>query len=85
MGICSWLVFGLICGLVARALLPGNQSMGLIKTSLLGVGGSFVGGWLGALIMGRNPTLLHPSGFIGSVLGAIVLLALGHWFFGRGS
>jgi uncharacterized membrane protein YeaQ/YmgE (transglycosylase-associated protein family) len=81
MGICGWVVFGFFAGLIARALVPGNQSMGIIKTSLLGIGGSFVGGSIGALILGRNPMDLHPSGFIGAVLGSLVLLALGHWFF----
>ncbi len=72
--ICSWLVFGLIVGVVARAVMPGEQPMGLLRTSLLGIGGSFVGGMLGRLLVG-----VPASGFIGSVLGAIVLLLV----FGR--
>jgi uncharacterized membrane protein YeaQ/YmgE (transglycosylase-associated protein family) len=83
MGICAWIVFGFFAGLIARALLPGNQAMGLIKTTLLGIGGSFIGGEVAALILGRSPFVLHPSGFIGSVLGALLLLLAGHWFFGR--
>lgn len=85
MGICSWIIFGFLAGLIARAVLPGNQSMGLVKTTLLGIAGSFVGGGLAALLMGRNMLVLHASGLIGAVLGAIVLLVVGHWLFGRGS
>jgi uncharacterized membrane protein YeaQ/YmgE (transglycosylase-associated protein family) len=81
MGICGWVVFGFFAGLIARAVLPGEQSMGLVKTTLLGIAGSFVGGSISALILGRNPMALHPSGFLGAILGSIVLLALGHWFF----
>jgi uncharacterized membrane protein YeaQ/YmgE (transglycosylase-associated protein family) len=85
MGLCGWIVFGFFAGLVARALLPGRQGMGFIKTTLLGAGGSFVGGGLAALLLGRDPLALHPSGFIGAVIGAIVLLVLGHVFFGKSS
>jgi uncharacterized membrane protein YeaQ/YmgE (transglycosylase-associated protein family) len=78
MGICSWLVFGLVVGVIARAILPGEQRMGLIKTSLVGIGGSFVGGLLGTILSGGRWSF-HPSGIIGSVIGAIVLILL----FGR--
>lgn len=83
MGLCSWLVFGFLAGLIARALMPGEQRMGLIKTTLLGIAGSFAGGFVGSLILGHSPRVLHPSGFVGAVLGALLLLALGSWFFKR--
>jgi len=76
MGICSWLVFGFLAGLLARAILPGRQSMGLIATTLLGIAGSFVGGLLGALLTGHSLWHFHSSSFIGSVIGALVLLAV---------
>lgn len=76
MSIILFVVFGLIVGLLARALLPGRQGMGLGMTALLGVAGSFVGGFLGALITDSRVTDLNTAGVIGSVLGAILLLVL---------
>lgn len=77
MGLCGWLVFGLIAGAVARFLMPGEQRMGLLATSLLGIGGSFVGGVIWAVLFGYNWRVLQPSGFIGAVIGALVLLLIG--------
>jgi uncharacterized membrane protein YeaQ/YmgE (transglycosylase-associated protein family) len=74
MSLLLFLVFGLVVGLIARAVLPGRQRMGLIATMLLGAAGSFVGGFLGALISDSKITELNTAGIIGSVLGAIVLL-----------
>lgn len=79
MGLCGWIVFGFLAGLVARAFFPGEQKLGFIHTTLLGVGGSFVGGAISSLLMGHPLFHFHPSGFIGAVIGAIVLLAV----FGR--
>ena len=78
MGLLVFIVFGLIVGLIARAVMPGRQSMGLGMTTLVGVAGSFVGGLLGNLISGRSVLDLTTAGFIGSIIGAlVVLLALG--------
>ena len=77
MGICGWVVFGFLAGLVARALMPGNQPMGFLKTTLLGVAGSFVGGFLTSLLIHQDPMVIHASGFIGAVVGAFVLLFAG--------
>jgi uncharacterized membrane protein YeaQ/YmgE (transglycosylase-associated protein family) len=74
MSILTFIVFGLIVGLIARALLPGRQSMGLIATMALGVIGSFVGGFLASLITDSKVTDLNTAGLVGSVIGAIVLL-----------
>ena len=66
---------GFVIGLLARALLPGADHMGLLATSVLGIAGSFVGGLIGRLI---NPpqegAAFHPAGFFLSIVGAIVLL-----------
>lgn len=77
MGICSWIIFGFLAGLVARALMPGKQALGFVATTLLGVGGSFVGGFLGAFLTGSGWRVLHPSGFLGAIVGAVILLAVG--------
>ena len=79
MGLCGWIIFGFLTGLLARAVTPGEHRMGFIRTTLLGVIGSFVGGLLGALIRGRDIMVLEPSGFIGAVLGAVALLAFAGW------
>ena len=76
MGILLFILFGLIVGLVARALLPGRQSMGVVMTAVLGMIGSFVGGLLGNLLAGRPLTDLNAAGFIGSLICAVGLLAL---------
>lgn len=74
MAILGWIVFGFVVGVIARFLIPGPQPMGLIMTTLLGVGGSFAGGWLGSLVHGGPLDVAEPSGWIGSIIGAIVLL-----------
>lgn len=76
MGVILFLLFGLVVGLVARALLPGRQTMGLLATILLGCGGSFVGGFLGNLLAGRDVTMLTSAGFFGSLAGALIVLLL---------
>jgi len=66
------IVIGFIVGLLARAVMPGEQKMGLILTTVLGIAGSVVAGYLGQAI-----GLYHAgqgAGFIGSIVGAIVLL-----------
>ncbi len=72
--IIGWMISGLIIGLIARALVPGRQAIGLLRTMLLGIVGSFIGGFAGFLIMGGEP--LQASGWIGSIIGAVVLLVL---------
>ncbi|AKF79911.1 GlsB/YeaQ/YmgE family stress response membrane protein [Myxococcus fulvus] len=77
MGIIAFLVIGLLAGLLARALMPGNQSMGLVATTLLGIVGSFVGGFVGSLFRSDGRVFdLHPSGLLFSVLGALLVLFL---------
>ena len=63
---------GLVVGLVARAVLPGTQSMGLILTAVLGIAGSFAAGFLGQAVGFYQAG--QGAGFIGSVIGAILLL-----------
>jgi uncharacterized membrane protein YeaQ/YmgE (transglycosylase-associated protein family) len=77
MSILLFVLFGLIVGLLARALMPGNQNMGLLMTTVLGVVGSFVGGFLVSLVTSHHVTEFHTAGLVGSVLGAIVVLFIG--------
>jgi len=74
MSILGTLFIGLIVGLVARALKPGDDRMGLIMTALLGVAGSFVAGYLGAALGLYQPG--DVAGFFASVIGAVILLAV---------
>lgn len=71
-----WTVFGLVVGALARLLVPGRQPIGLVGTIALGIGGSFLGGFVANLIQGYPILALHTVGFIGSLLGAILLLLL---------
>jgi len=84
MSIILFVVFGLVVGLIARALLPGKQKMGLLMTTVLGVIGSFIGGFLASLITDSRVTDFNTAGMIGSVIGAIVLLLVAGRFFTQG-
>ena len=76
MSILMFILFGLIVGFLARAIMPGRQSMGFVATALVGIGGSFVGGIVGNLLSGGPILSLHTAGFIGSIIGALVVLAV---------
>ena len=80
----GWLVFGLVAGFIARALVPGRDDIGLLRTILLGIVGSMVGG----LIAGGLTVWLrgfHPAGWIGSIIGAIIVLVIYNKVTGRKS
>ena len=72
MGIITTIIVGFIVGLIARALKPGNDSMGIIFTTLLGIAGALIAGFLGQAL-GLYSTG-EPVGWIASVIGAILLL-----------
>ncbi|RPH67315.1 MAG: GlsB/YeaQ/YmgE family stress response membrane protein [Myxococcaceae bacterium] len=77
MGIISMVVVGLIAGLIARAIMPGADPMGWIATIILGVVGSFVGGFLASAVLGRSAgNGLEPAGIVGSIIGALIVLAI---------
>lgn len=65
-------VVGFVVGLIARALLPGDQKLGLLLTAVLGVAGSFLAGFIGQALGWYSAG--QGAGFIGSVVGALVLL-----------
>jgi len=72
--IITLIIIGLIAGFVARALVPGDDSMSIPATIALGIVGSFVGGFLASLIGRGDGSYLNAVGIIGSVIGAIVAL-----------
>jgi uncharacterized membrane protein YeaQ/YmgE (transglycosylase-associated protein family) len=72
------LVIGLLAGALARLLVPGKQNISIVMTIVLGVVGSFVGGLLGYLLFHKDSAqgFLQPSGIIGSVIGAVIVLLI---------
>ena len=73
----AWIVFGLFVGAIARFLVPGRDPMGCLATIGLGVFGSLLGGLVAWALFGGDPAEgFKPSGFIGAVIGSIVLLLL---------
>lgn len=72
MGIITMIVVGFIVGLIARAIMPGNQQLGIIMTIILGIAGSIVAGYLGAAL--GFYTAGQGAGWIGSIIGAIIVL-----------
>ena len=75
------LIIGLLIGAIARALMPGRDPMGCFATSLLGIGGSIVGGLIGSVLLPATGQIgfVHPRRllhFALSVIGAIILLAV---------
>ncbi|MBK4346238.1 GlsB/YeaQ/YmgE family stress response membrane protein [Lacisediminihabitans changchengi] len=82
--IISIIVIGLIAGAVARLLVPGKQNLSIGMTIVLGIVGSFVGGFLGYLIFGADPSggFFQPAGIVGSIIGAIIVLLI--WIAVRG-
>ena len=82
--IVTWIIFGAIVGVIARFLMPGRDPMGWVGTIVLGIIGSFVGGFLSQLLFAGNAALPPPtSGWIGSIIGALVVLAIYRWYQGR--
>ena len=74
MGILSWILCGLVIGIIAKLLMPGRDPGGFIVTILLGIAGALLGGFLGQAMGLYGPG--DSAGWIVSILGAIVLLAI---------
>lgn len=76
--IISLIVIGLIAGAVARLLVPGKQDLSIPATVLLGIIGSFVGGFLGYLLFHKDSQdgFFQPAGIVGSIVGSVIVLLL---------
>jgi uncharacterized membrane protein YeaQ/YmgE (transglycosylase-associated protein family) len=80
------LIVGLFAGAVARLLVPGRDPIGILGTIVVGVVGSFVGGFLGYVLFHKDASqgALQPSGIVGSIIGAIIVLLIYRHVSGRG-
>ena len=76
--IISLIIIGLIAGALARLLVPGRQDMSILATIVLGIVGSFIGGFLGYLLFHKDASsgALQPAGIIGSIIGAVIALLI---------
>ena len=76
MGILSWIVMGLIIGLLAKFIMPGKDSGGIIVTILLGIGGAFVGGFIGSALGLGTVTGFNLGSILLAIGGAVLILLL---------
>ena len=74
MGILSWILFGLVIGIIGKLLMPGRDPGGFIVTILLGIAGALLGGFVGRTMGFYGPS--ESAGWLMSILGAIILLVL---------
>jgi len=81
MGILGWILFGLVIGALAKLVMPGKDPGGIIVTILLGIVGALLGGFLGRALGLYNEG--EPAGFIGAMVGAILVLAIYRMATGR--
>ena len=73
-------IVGIVIGAIARWIMPGAENMGLLMTGVLGIAGSFVGGFIARIFSKpADGAVVHPAGIILSVIGALILL----WAWGR--
>lgn len=74
MDILLWIVFGLVVGIVAKFLMPGNDPGGIFITIILGIVGAMLGGWVGRVLGFYREG--EPAGFLMAVVGAVIVLAI---------
>ena len=86
MGIIGWIVLGLLAGLIAKAILPGAESVGLIVTTLLGIAGGLLGGFIATALGFGDPIdeFFDLSTWVAAVLGSLLILVVWNALRGRG-
>ncbi|HEY1316781.1 MAG TPA: GlsB/YeaQ/YmgE family stress response membrane protein [Gaiella sp.] len=86
MGIIGWIVLGLLAGMLAKAIFPGAQSLGIVLTTLLGIGGALLGGLIAALLGLGDPIdeFFDLSTWVAAVVGALLILWIVSAIGGRG-
>ncbi|MFC9293840.1 GlsB/YeaQ/YmgE family stress response membrane protein [Streptomyces sp. NPDC057011] len=77
MGIIAWILIGLFAGLIAKAIMPGKDPGGIIITTLIGIAGGLLGGWLGKVILGVDSIdgFFDLSTWIAAIVGSVILLS----------
>ncbi|MFD6414791.1 GlsB/YeaQ/YmgE family stress response membrane protein [Streptomyces sp. NPDC060194] len=85
MTIIGWIVLGLVAGVIAKVLLPGRDPGGIIGTTVIGVVGAFLGGWLSAQVLDRpvGHDFYDAGTWLAAIAGSLVLLILYRIFFGH--
>jgi uncharacterized membrane protein YeaQ/YmgE (transglycosylase-associated protein family) len=86
MGIIGWILLGLLAGIIAKAILPGDDPGGIIVTTLIGIAGAFIGGLVAKLLGFGDPIdeFFDLSTWLGAIIGSIVLLLIYRAVVGRG-
>ena len=84
MGIIGWILLGLIAGAIAKAILPGDDPGGIIVTTIIGIVGALLGGFLATAIFGAHPldNFFDLSTWLTAIVGAIILLLVYRLFTG---
>jgi uncharacterized membrane protein YeaQ/YmgE (transglycosylase-associated protein family) len=72
LAVIGWIVFGLIVGIIAKVLMPGQDPGGIVITALLGIAGAVLGGYLGRALGFYGPA--NSAGFLMSIAGAVLIL-----------
>jgi uncharacterized membrane protein YeaQ/YmgE (transglycosylase-associated protein family) len=87
MGIIAWIVLGFVVGMVAKRLVPGRDSQGLVVTTLIGIGGALLGGYLATRLFHVHGTqgFFNLSTWVSAIAGAALLLLAFHLFSGQSS
>lgn len=87
MGIIAFIILGLLAGLIAKAILPGDDPGGIIVTTLIGIAGAIIGGFLAAALFGAHPLdeFFDISTWLTAIIGSIVLLLIYRLVVGRRS
>jgi uncharacterized membrane protein YeaQ/YmgE (transglycosylase-associated protein family) len=81
MSVLGWILFGFVVGLIARAVMPGRDPLGLIGTTVLGMIGALIAGWMGQAL--GLYTSDEGAGFVSATLGAIIILGIYYAIVGR--
>jgi len=87
MGIIAFIILGLLAGMIAKAIMPGNDPGGIIVTTLLGIAGALVGGFLAAALFNAHPldNFFDVSTWLTAIIGSMLLLAVYRLTVGRRS
>jgi uncharacterized membrane protein YeaQ/YmgE (transglycosylase-associated protein family) len=86
MGIIGWIVLGLLAGIIAKAIMPGNDPGGIIVTIIIGIVGAILGGFLAQVLFGNNTVddFFDISTWLTAIIGAVLLLVIYRMVVGRG-